>query len=178
MATDLKAVADDKGIRYFLISFTDLFGVVRSKLVPAQAISDMQANGAGFAGFAAHLDMTPADADMFAIPDPDSLAQLPWKSEVGWFGLGLGDQRDRRPGAVPVGDLAPIALGEFQGEVGDGGDGAHRRVRRRVPRAHIDDAAGVLAGLDQELGGSPLADRAAPALRRPCRRHRRRPFGL
>ncbi len=89
MATDLKAVADDKGIRYFLISFTDLFGVVRSKLVPAQAISDMQANGAGFAGFAAHLDMTPADADMFAIPDPDSLAQLPWKSEVGWLAADL-----------------------------------------------------------------------------------------
>ena len=36
------------------------------------------ATGAGFAGFAAWLDMTPADSDMFAIPDPDSLIQLPW----------------------------------------------------------------------------------------------------
>ena len=33
----------------------------------------MQRNGAGFAGFATWLDMTPADSDMFAIPDPDSL---------------------------------------------------------------------------------------------------------
>ena len=45
----------------------------------------MQKNGAGFAGFAAWLDMTPADSDMFSIPDPDSLIQLPWKPEVGWL---------------------------------------------------------------------------------------------
>ncbi len=33
--------------------------------------------------------MTPADADMFAIPDPDSLIQLPWKKEVGWLASDL-----------------------------------------------------------------------------------------
>ena len=38
---------------------------------------------------AAWLDMTPADADMFAIPDPDSLIQLPWKKEVGWLASDL-----------------------------------------------------------------------------------------
>jgi len=53
--------------------------------VPARAIADMQKDGAGFAGFAAWLDMTPADSDMFSIPDPDSLIQLPWKPEVGWL---------------------------------------------------------------------------------------------
>ena len=49
----------------------------------------MQVNGAGFAGFAAWLDMTPADSDMFAIPDPDSLIQLPWNKEVGWLASDL-----------------------------------------------------------------------------------------
>ena len=29
--------------------------------------------------------MTPADSDMFSVPDPDSLIQLPWKPEVGWL---------------------------------------------------------------------------------------------
>jgi len=53
--------------------------------VPARAIAGMQKDGAGFAGFAAWLDMTPADSDMFSIPDPDSLIQLPWKPEVGWL---------------------------------------------------------------------------------------------
>jgi glutamine synthetase len=43
----LSDIAHQKGIRYFLISFTDLFGVQRSKLVPAAAIDTMAANGAG-----------------------------------------------------------------------------------------------------------------------------------
>ena len=51
-------------IKYFLISYTDLFGGQRAKLVPAQAIADMQKDGAGFAGFATWLDMTPAHPDM------------------------------------------------------------------------------------------------------------------
>ena len=85
MSINLANVAREKGIRYFLISFTDLFGVVRSKLVPTSAISGMQKDGAGFAGFAAHLNMTPANADMFGLPDAERLIQLPWKPEVGWL---------------------------------------------------------------------------------------------
>jgi glutamate---methylamine ligase len=84
MADDLARIARDGGIRYFLISFTDLFGVVRSKLVPAAAIGEMQKAGAGFAGFAAHLDFSPAHPDLFAVPDPTSLTILPWKPEVAW----------------------------------------------------------------------------------------------
>ena len=89
MATSLETIAKKNKIEYFLISFVDLFGVLRSKLVPARAIGEMQKNGAGFAGFAAWLDMSPADGDMFAIPDPDSLIQLPWKKEVGWLASDL-----------------------------------------------------------------------------------------
>ncbi len=89
MQKDLAKIAKQKKIKYFLISFVDLFGVLRSKLVPAEAIKDMQKNGAGFAGFATWLDMTPADPDMFAIPDPESLMQLPWNKEVGWLASDL-----------------------------------------------------------------------------------------
>ncbi len=85
MAADLAKIAEERGIKYFLISYTDLFGSQRAKLVPAAAIKGMQKNGAGFAGFATWLDMSPADSDMFALPDPDSLIQLPWKPEVGWL---------------------------------------------------------------------------------------------
>ena len=45
--------------------------------------------GASFAGFATWLDMTPAHPDLFAVPDPDSLVQLPWKPEVGWLAADL-----------------------------------------------------------------------------------------
>ncbi len=89
MSKNLSKIAKTKKIKYFLISFVDLFGVLRSKLVPARAIGEMQENGAGFAGFATWLDMTPADTDMFAIPDPDSLIQLPWNKEVGWLASDL-----------------------------------------------------------------------------------------
>ncbi len=89
MPKNLSKIAKTKKIKYFLISFVDLFGVLRSKLVPAQAISDMQKDGAGFAGFATWLDMTPADSDMFGVPDPDSLIQLPWNKEIGWLASDL-----------------------------------------------------------------------------------------
>jgi glutamate---methylamine ligase len=85
MATDLAAIAKERGIKYFLISYVDLFGTMRAKLVPAAAIAGMAKNGAGFAGFASWLDMTPADPDVLAIPDPDSLIQLPWRKEVAWL---------------------------------------------------------------------------------------------
>ena len=84
MTIDLSAFAKERGVKYFMISFTDLFGGQRAKLVPAQAISDMQEEGAGFAGFATWLDMTPAHPDMLAVPDPSSVIQLPWKPEVAW----------------------------------------------------------------------------------------------
>jgi len=87
--TDLTAISAQRGIRYFLVSYTDLFGSQRAKLVPASAIRGMQKAGAGFAGFATWLDLSPADPDMFGVPDPASLIQLPWKPEVGWLAADL-----------------------------------------------------------------------------------------
>lgn len=91
MTQALSELARERGIDYFLISFTDLFGVQRSKLVPAQSIDTMAVNGAGFAGFAAWLDMTPADPDVLAMSDPNSLFQLPWQPDVAWMPADLFD---------------------------------------------------------------------------------------
>ena len=85
MAINLAEIAKKKKIKYFLISYVDFFGVLRSKLVPAQSIKEMQKDGAGFAGFSTYLDMSPSDPDMAAIPDPRSLIQLPWQMDVGWL---------------------------------------------------------------------------------------------
>ncbi|HEX4128728.1 MAG TPA: type III glutamate--ammonia ligase [Pirellulales bacterium] len=89
MTADLESLARERGIKYFLISFSDLAGTARAKLVPASAIADMQRDGAGFAGFAAWLDMTPADPDILAVPDSSSVIQLPWKPEVAWVAADL-----------------------------------------------------------------------------------------
>ena len=89
MTLDLATFATERGVKYFMVSYTDLFGAQRAKLAPAQATADMQEDGAGFAGFASWLDMTPAHADMLAVPDPSSVIQLPWKPEVAWVASNL-----------------------------------------------------------------------------------------
>lgn len=99
--SQLYDTARNRGIRYFLISFTDLFGVQRAKLVPTAAIDLMVTNGAGFAGFAAWLDLTPADPDVLAIPDLDTLIQLPWKPEVAWLAADLVTPQCEEIGQTP-----------------------------------------------------------------------------
>ena len=64
---DLSEFAKSRKIKYFMLSYTDLFGGQRAKLVPAQAIVDMQKDGAGFPGFATWLDLD------LSLPDPEAL---------------------------------------------------------------------------------------------------------
>ena len=89
MVKSLEKIAKQKKIKYFLVTFVDLFGVQRAKLVPSRAIGEMQKTGAGFGGFATHLDLSFSEPDMFALPDPDSLIQLPWQPDVGWLASDL-----------------------------------------------------------------------------------------
>jgi glutamine synthetase type III len=84
-AADLAKFAHERGVKYFMISYTDLLGYQRAKLVPARAIEEMAVEGAGFAGFATWLDLTPAHPDMLAVPDPSTAIQLPWKPEIAWL---------------------------------------------------------------------------------------------
>ena len=144
---DLAAIAAERGIRYFLISYTDLFGAQRAKLVPASAIAGMQRNGAGFAGFATWLDMTPADPDLFALPDPASLVQLPWKPEVGWLASDL------------VMNGAPVEQGP-------------RDTLRRLVRRAAEQGFAMKSGVECEFfltnaDGTAIADSADTA-QKPC----------
>ena len=75
--------------KFFQFSFHDLFGVQRSKLVPAAAVKDLAVGGAGFAGFAAHLDMDPTNGDLLAIPDASTCVSLPWNPSVAWVACDL-----------------------------------------------------------------------------------------
>jgi len=147
MAKDLAKFAKDNGVKYFMISFTDLFGGQRAKLVPAQAIADMQEEGAGFAGFATWLDMTPAHPDMLAVPDPASVVQLPWKPEVAWVA------------ANPVMEDEEVAQ-------------APRNVLRRLIKDAADEGLHVKTGVEAEYflltpDGSALSD-AFDTAEKPC----------
>ncbi|MFO1074418.1 MAG: type III glutamate--ammonia ligase [Geminicoccaceae bacterium] len=147
MAQDLADFAAERGVKYFMISYTDLFGGQRAKLVPAQAIADMQRDGAGFAGFATWLDLTPAHPDLFAIPDAASAIQLPWKKEVAWVA------------ADCVMDDAPIA------------QAPRVLLQRQVERARAQGLR-VKTGVEAEFflvtrDGSAISD-AADTAEKPC----------
>jgi glutamine synthetase len=118
----LSQIAQHRGISYFLISFADLFGVQRSKLVPTASIDNMAKDGAGFAGFAAYLDLTPADPDILAIPDPNRLFQLPWQPDVAWMPADLyttsGEPLQQTPRVVLKQVLAQAKAQGFQVKTG------------------------------------------------------------
>ena len=145
--TDLAAYAHDHAVRYFMVSFTDLFGAQRAKLVPAQAIAAMQEEGAGFAGFATWLDMSPADPDMLAVPDPSTVTRLPWRPEVAWVA------------ANPVMEGAEV-------------EQAPRSVLRRQVEAAAARGLRVMTGVEPEFhlltpDGAGVSDPADTALK-PC----------
>ena len=126
MTRDLAKYAKENEIKYYMISYTDLFGGQRAKLVPAQAIADMQEEGAGFAGFATWLDLTPAHPDMLAVPDPEAAIQLPWKPEVAWV-----------PGNCVM-DGSDV-------------DQAPRNVLRRLIKEAADEGLHVKTGIEAEF---------------------------
>jgi len=147
MAKSLKTFAKSKGIKFFLFNFTDLFGNQRAKLVPASAVDDMQKSGAGFAGFAAWLDMTPAHPDMFVMPDAGSAIQLPWKPQVAWV---AGD---------PWMDGAAVAQ-------------APRNVLKKLVAEAASDNQSLMAGVEPEFhlidaDGTDISD-PADIQEKPC----------
>lgn len=117
----LEDFAAENGVKYFLVSYTDLFGAQRSKLVPSQAIAAMQAAGAGFAGYSTHLDMTAAHPDMFAVPDPSSVIQLPWKRQVAWVASNLymnGEEVAQAPRNILRAQIEKAKAGGYEMKTG------------------------------------------------------------
>lgn len=81
----LAELAKEQQLDFFLVSYTDLLGGTRAKLVPAPKIAAVEAEGAFFAPFASNLGLGPDAHDIAAIPDPDSLIVIPWQQNVGWL---------------------------------------------------------------------------------------------
>ncbi|PRY16735.1 type III glutamate--ammonia ligase [Kineococcus rhizosphaerae] len=75
----LASLARADGVKYLLATFTTLTGKPCSKLVPVSAADELEAEGCGFAGYAAGgLGQVPADPDVVAVPDKSSYAPLPF----------------------------------------------------------------------------------------------------
>jgi glutamine synthetase len=83
---DIRKEVADRGIEFFFAQFVDMYGRPSAKLVPAQNLDDLVADGAGFAGFAAgELGQAPSDPDIAAMPDLRSFTPVPWEPTVARF---------------------------------------------------------------------------------------------
>ncbi len=152
MGRDLAKYAKEKGIKFFLVNFTDLFGAQRAKLVPAQAIAGMQKGGAGFAGFATWLDMTPGHPDMFSLPDASSVIQLPWKPEVAWVA------GDPMMNGAPVEQAPRVVLKKLIARAADKG----WRMKSGVePEFHLINADGSDISDPRDTAEKPCYDQSA-----------------
>jgi len=66
-------------VEFILALFVDLAGKPCSKLVPAQAVEQLEKEGVGFAGYAVGaIGQQPSDPDIMAMPDPASYTPLPF----------------------------------------------------------------------------------------------------
>jgi glutamine synthetase len=99
--SETQKMFQEKGIKYFMMSFVDLHGTPRAKLVPAECLSDVVEGAAGFAGFAVDgIGQGPHDPDLSCVPKTDSsVFPLPWKP--GWRG-----SRATYKWTAPIGNTA------------------------------------------------------------------------
>lgn len=83
---EVRSLVDQEGIEFIFAQFVEMHGKPNAKLVPANHLEDLFAEGAGFAGFAAgDIWQGPHDPDLAAMPDPRSFTQVPWQPELARF---------------------------------------------------------------------------------------------
>jgi glutamine synthetase len=83
---EVRSKAQELGIEFFFAQFVDMYGRPSAKLIPAQHLDDLVAEGAGFAGFAAgEIGQVPADPDIAAMPDLGSFTPVPWQRNLARF---------------------------------------------------------------------------------------------
>ncbi|MDF9717608.1 type III glutamate--ammonia ligase [Nocardioides sp. ChNu-99] len=81
-AADLATLAEKAGTTFVLALFVDLNGKPCAKLVPVEAVHELQTEGVGFAGYAVgSMGQEPKDPDLVAIPDPASFTPVPFIKE-------------------------------------------------------------------------------------------------
>ena len=87
---DVRKQMRSDNIEYLLVQFVDIHGSPKVKMVPANHLDDVIAEGAGFAGAAVSgLGQGPHSHDMLARVDLDSYSPAPWTEGVARFASDL-----------------------------------------------------------------------------------------
>ena len=70
---------EESGVKYVLVQFVDIHGVIKSKAVPVSHFDDIFTDGAGFAGAGVWgLGMLPHEPEYMVVGDLESLLLTPW----------------------------------------------------------------------------------------------------
>ena len=70
------------GVRYIELQFTDVEGMVKDIVIPAQEIDESLVKGIWFDGSSIEGFARVAESDMYLVPDPSTFAVLPWQKEA------------------------------------------------------------------------------------------------
>src|SRR5918995_3144342 len=78
---DVKALVQERGIRFIRLWFTDILGQLKSFSINADELDDAFEGGMGFDGSSITGFNAIEESDMIAMPDPSTFPILPWRPE-------------------------------------------------------------------------------------------------
>src|SRR3954454_575154 len=81
-ADDVKAIVEERDIRFVRLWFTDILGQLKSFSINAAELEDAFEGGMGFDGSSITGFNAIEESDMIAMPDPTTFAVLPWRPEA------------------------------------------------------------------------------------------------
>ena len=80
-ADDVKAICEERSIRFIRLWFTDILGQLKSFSIGVSELDDAFEGGMGFDGSSITGFNAIEESDMIAMPDPSTFAVLPWRPE-------------------------------------------------------------------------------------------------
>ncbi len=80
-AADVKALCEERSIRFIRLWFTDILGQLKSFSIGRDELDDAFDGGMGFDGSSITGFNAIEESDMIAMPDAATFAVLPWRPE-------------------------------------------------------------------------------------------------
>ncbi|MHB0911983.1 MAG: glutamine synthetase family protein [Armatimonadota bacterium] len=76
--------ARERGVKFIRLWFTDILGFLKSFAITASELEKALEQGMGFDGSSIEGYVRADESDMFALPDPNTFALLPWRAKPNW----------------------------------------------------------------------------------------------
>ena len=81
----VKSIVEENGIEFLLVTFVEMTGASKAKVIPITHLDLAAEEGAGFAGFAAgSMGQGPHNSEIISIPDFNSATIVPWRPNMIW----------------------------------------------------------------------------------------------